>query len=206
MTIHQKFSPPGYEFHPELGYLCPSRQLRQNVRVGLAAAIFGIVAGVAATAALLPRRSVDLARSEHVLTVESHGPVNEATPLTSSSPSIAPAGAPSAPAARVFTRRVGKQPAAPIGPAVGPADVAPPETPAQAAPVTIDRGPTGASEKVRTVARKRTKTANSSVRRRGQETSPSYGFGNSPFGFQTGRFVNDTRSGRRQDWGDGWRW
>ena len=33
---------PTHLFHPELGYLWPSRQLRQNVRVGLAAAAFGL--------------------------------------------------------------------------------------------------------------------------------------------------------------------
>jgi hypothetical protein len=210
MTLHQKFSRPGYEFHPELGYLCPSGQLRQNVRVGLAAALFGIVAGVAATAALLPRRSVERAWSEPVLAAEPAGPARDSTPLTVSSSSIA--RTPSATAARVSTDGVVKQPlpAAPISPAVGPANVAFPtvETPARAAPVTIDRGTAApsASEQVRTVARKRTKTANSSVRRRGHEALTPDAFATSPFGFQTGRFADDTRSGRRRDWGDGWRW
>src|SRR5262249_9055331 len=132
--MHQKFR-PAYEFHPELGYLCPSRQLRQNVRVGLAAALFGIVAGVAATATLLPRRSVDLAWSDPIPAVESPGPVKDATPLTSSGPLTDSPGAPSATAARVYRRGIAKQspPAAPISPAIGAANVPPPavETPAQ---------------------------------------------------------------------------
>jgi len=208
MTIHQKPSRLGCEYHPELGYVCPSHQLRQNVRVGLTAALFGIIAGVATTIVLLPRRSVDVAWSEPVAAVESSGPVNDATPLRSSSPPTAPSGAPAAIAARVATEGVAKQrPAAPASPPVGPANLAPPavETPAQAAPVTSDQGTAGASGQVRTVARKRTKTANSAVRRRGQETP--YAFGYNPFGFQTGgRFADDARSARRQDWGGGWRW
>ena len=54
MLLQQKSNPPTYEFHPELGYLCPSRQLRQDLRAGLAAVAFGIIAGLAAAMTLFP--------------------------------------------------------------------------------------------------------------------------------------------------------
>src|SRR5262245_11730511 len=171
MTVHQRFNQPAYEFHPELGYLCPSRQLRQNVRVGLAAAAFGIVAGVAGAVALLPRHSADLARSEAVLAAEPAGQVSDPTPLTSSNPSIAPSAAPSSTTARVSSGGVVKRRvwAARTSPAVGTAPAV--ESPAAPAIIT-DRGTAAVSgpEHVRTVTRKRVRTANSSARRRGQET------------------------------------
>src|SRR5947209_4508723 len=97
------YSPPTYEFHPELGYLCPSRQLRQNVRVGLAAALFGLITGLAGAMALFPRHGADPARSEPLLGVASSGPAGDLAPFPASSPSIAPAGAPAGTAARVST-------------------------------------------------------------------------------------------------------
>src|SRR5215467_8746012 len=102
MTVHQRFGPPAYEFHPELGYLCPSHQLRQNVRVGLAAAAFGLAAGLAGAILLLPRH--DHAQSEPTLAVAPVGQipvgqipvgqipvgqVKESTPLPAPSPSVA---------------------------------------------------------------------------------------------------------------------
>jgi hypothetical protein len=208
MSLHQKFSLPAYEFHPELGYLCPSRQLRQNVRVGLTAAAFGIITGVAGAVALFPRH--DLARTEPVLAVAPVGPVGDSTPLTASSPSIAPVGATSGTAERVSTGGVVKQSAAaPMGPALGAANETSPgvEPPAQPAPVfNADRGTAGVggSEQVRAAASKKKRNANSSARRRWREPHPPAAFATSPFGFQTDRSANDARTGRRRDWGDNW--
>jgi hypothetical protein len=197
MTVHQRFGPPAYEFHPELGYLCPSRQLRQNVRVGLAAAAFGLVAGVAGAIMLLPRH--DRAQSEPVLAVAPSGPVKESTMLPASSPSIASPTAPQeapASAAGISVDSVAKQqppptvPTVPTSPAVEAPSAAPAATDAPAAP---------------TVVRKRTRMAHSTVRRRAREPAPPNGFA-TPFGFQTGRFAGETSSARRQDWSGGWRW
>jgi len=38
MSKHENNRVPTYAFHPEFGFLCPSHELRQNVRVGIAAA------------------------------------------------------------------------------------------------------------------------------------------------------------------------
>src|SRR5262245_17898178 len=81
--------PPGYQFHPELGYLCPSRQLRQNVRVGLAAAAFGLVTGLGGALALLPRHSNDVAWTEPALAAAATDSVSHSTVLTGSGPSSA---------------------------------------------------------------------------------------------------------------------
>jgi hypothetical protein len=203
MSLHQKLSLPGYEFHPELGYLCPSRHLRQNVRVGLTAAAFGIIAGVAGAVALLPRHGGDLTRVEPVLEVAPAGPVADSLPPTGSSASIAPLGATSVKAERASTGAVVKQPAAAaIGAAVGAANETAPgiEPPARAAPVfNADRGTAA--------ARKKTRNASSSARRQWRAPHPPAAFATNPFGFQTERFANDARSGRRRDyWGDNWRW
>jgi len=48
------------EFHPEFGYLVPTRKLRNTVRVALAAALFGVVAGAVGVMVLLPRIGRDL--------------------------------------------------------------------------------------------------------------------------------------------------
>jgi hypothetical protein len=195
MTVHQRFGPPAYEFHPELGYLCPSRQLRQNVRVGLAAAAFGLIAGVAGAILLLPRH--DLAQNEPVLAVAPVGQVKESTPLPASSPSVAsPSGSRGAPAdasERVSADSVAKQPppTVPISPAVGAPNAASPTVEPPAAPA---------------VASKRTRAAHSTVRRRVREPAPPNTFATSPFGFQTGRFADDTGATRRRDWNGGWRW
>src|SRR5436309_11138955 len=120
MTVHQRFGPPAYEFHPELGYLCPSRQLRQNVRVGLAAAAFGLITGMAGAIALLPRHDGDPARSKTLLAAEPPGPVRGSTPLMASSPSIGSPEAPLGAGERVSTDRIVNK--LPISPAVGAAN------------------------------------------------------------------------------------
>src|SRR5438094_1396969 len=146
MTVHQRFGPPAYEFHPELGYLCPSRQLRQNVRVGLAAAAFGIITGVAATAALLPRHSGDLTPTAPALAVAA-GSIGDTTPLVAPSASITSPRAPSGSAERGSTGALKQPPpAAPTSPAAGTANAAPPAVETPAAPgVTTDRGTAAAS-------------------------------------------------------------
>jgi hypothetical protein len=211
MTVHQRFNPSAYEFHPELGYLCPSRQLRQNVRVGLAAAAFGLVAGTALAIVMLPRH--DVTRSEPVLVVSPSGPLGGSTSATASSPSVT-ASSPSIaspPAERVSTDSIAKQP--PAAPAA-PANATPVETPARAAPaVPAERSvaAVGGSEPVRAVASKRTRTARSTARRRAREPAPSAAFAASPFSFQTSRFADETRSQQRRregggGWGGGWSW
>src|SRR5690242_21888872 len=95
------YRPRTHEFHPELGYLCPSRQLRQNVRVGLAAAAFGVITGLAAAIVLLPRNGADPARSEYLLAGAHSGPAGDLAPLPAPAPSAALAGAPAGTAARV---------------------------------------------------------------------------------------------------------
>jgi hypothetical protein len=214
MSVHQRFNPWAYEFHPELGYLVPSRQLRQNVRVGLAAAGFGLVAGVALAIALFPRHSNDLAQSGPVLTGAPSGSLNALTPLTASSPSIIPppAGAVERTSADSVVKQ--PQPSAPVSPAAETANPTPVETPARAAPaVTAERSAAavGGSEQVRAVASKRTRTAHSTARRRAREPSPPQAFAASPFSFQTSRFADETRwQQRRRDsgggWGGGWSW
>src|SRR5262245_53350616 len=102
------YSLPTHEFHPELGYLCPSSQLRQNVRVGIAAAAFGVITGLAGAIALLPRHGADPARSEYLLAGAPSGPAGNLAPMTAPSPSfaLAPAGT----AARVSADGPNKQP------------------------------------------------------------------------------------------------
>jgi hypothetical protein len=202
MTVHQRFNPSAYEFHPELGYLCPSRQLRQNVRVGLAAAAFGLVAGTAVAIVMLPRH--DLTQSEPVLVVSPSSPLADSASATASRPSVT-ASSPSIaspPAEWVSTDSIVKQlPAAP-------ANAAPVEAPARAVPaVTAERSVAAVdrSEPVRAAASKRTRTAHSIARRRAREPAPSAAFAASPFSFQTSRFADETRSQqRRRDWSGGW--
>jgi hypothetical protein len=209
MTVHQRFGPPGYEFHPELGYLCPSQQLRQNVRVGLAAAAFGLIAGAAATVVLLPRHSGDLTRAEPALASAAADPVRDSTPVTTLSSSIASPRVPSGSAERGAVKQPPPAAAARLGtdPNFSP-NAASPAVEAPAAPVvTTDRGTAvGASEPVRAGASKRTRTAHSVARRRYREPAPTDAFATSPFGLQTSRFADETRSTRRRDWGGYWRW
>lgn len=207
------YSQPTHKFHPELGYLCPSGQLRQNVRVGLAAAAFGIITGLAAAVVLLPRHGADPARSEYLLAGAPSGPAGDLAPLPASGPSTALAGAPAGTAAPVSTGASHKQ-LAPPAPAIPPAGTANEpsaglQAPAQAAPVTAtDRGTATVSgrEHVRTEANKRTRRTKTAARPRVREPYPTDAFAASPFRFETRRFSDDTRSARRRDWGSSWSW
>jgi hypothetical protein len=201
---------PTYEFHPEFGYLCPSRQLRQNVRVGLAAAAFGLITGVGGAMALLPRHSADGAWTEPALVTAPADSVNRSTPTMGSGPSAlvaTPDTAKRAPADGVVKPL---PTAGTVSLGIAAANAAPPpvERPAQITPlVASDR--TAAerrTEQGRAVSSKRVKTASSSARRRAREPAPPESFGNRPLGFQLGPFAYDTRSGRRRDGGNGWSW
>jgi hypothetical protein len=202
---------PTHLFHPELGYLCPSRQLRQNVRVGLAAAAFGLITGLSAALVLLPRHSDNIAWTE---------PALAAAPAESASHSVSGSGpsslaATSDTAKRVPADGIVKQlpERATISPGIGAANEAHPnvEIPARAAPlVTSDRAvAVRGTEQGRPVSRKRVKTV-SSYARRAREATPPDSFANRPanrpVGFQLSPFAYDTRSGQRRDWGAGWSW
>jgi hypothetical protein len=208
MSFHQKSNPPAYEFHPELGYLFPSRELWQDVRAEFAAAAFGIIAGVAGALTLFPSPSSDLARSEYALAMISPRPMMPPSPVTDSAP-LTVLIAPRAPAGT--TERISGgdgivkelPPAAPTRQTVEVAQEAPPpvETPAQAVPaVTSDRGMVQASvpKQSRPASRKRTRTVNSS-RRHAREPDPRAAFATSPQG-------DGTRNVRRRAWGGGWSW
>jgi hypothetical protein len=203
---------PTHLFHPELGYLCPSRQLRQNVRVGLAAAAFGLITGLGAALVLLPRHSDNIAWTE---------PALAAAPAESASHSVSGSGpsslaATSDTAKRVPADGIVKQlpERAPISPGIGAANEAHSnvEIPARAAPlVTSDRtAAVRGTEQGRPVSSKRVKTAGSYPRRRARESAPPDPFANRPanrpVGFQLSPFAYDTRSGHRRDWGSGWSW
>ena len=208
MLFHQKSNPPAYESHQELGYLCPSRQLRQNVGVGLAAAAFGIIAGVAGAMTLFPSPGSDLARSGSPLAMIPSGPVIP-SPVRDSAPPNRPLIAPRAPAGATEQIAWGgdivkELPAAPTRQTVEAAQEAPPpvQAPAQAVPaVTSDRGMVQASvpKQSRPVSRKRTRAVNSSVRRHAREPDPRAAFA-------TSRYGDGTRNVRRREWGGGWSW
>jgi hypothetical protein len=210
MLFHQKLNLPAYEFHPELGYLCPFRQLRQNVRAELAAAAFGIIAGLAGAMTLFPSPSSDLARSESALVMMPPGPVLPPSAVTDSAPLtvlVAPR-APDGATERMISRGGGivkeLPPAAPTRQTVEAVQEAPPpvETPAQAVPaVTSDRGMVQASlpKQSQPVSRKRTRSVNSSVRRHARERSHRAAFATSPY-------ADGTRNVRRREWGGGWSW
>jgi hypothetical protein len=197
MLFDQKSNQRAYEFHPELGYLCPS----------LAAAAFGIIAGVAGAMTLFPTSSSDLARSEYALAMIPPRQMIPPSPVTDSAP-LTVLMAPRAPAGATERRSAGTvqelPPAAPTRQTVEAAQEAPPavETPAQAVPaVTSDRGMVHASvpKQSRPVSRKRTRTVHSSVRRHAREPDPRAAFATSPYG-------DGTRKVRRREWGGGWSW
>ena len=207
------YRPRTHEFHPELGYLCPSRQLRQNVRVGLAAAAFGVITGLAAAIVLLPRHGADPARSEYLLAGAPSGPAGDLASLPAPAPSAALAGAPAGTAARVSNSASNKlmAPATPVTPPAGTANEssAAVQAPAQAAPVTTtDRGAETVSgnEHVRPEAKRRAKRTKAAVRSRAREPYPTDAYAASPFRFETRRFSDGTRSTRRRDWGSIWSW
>ena len=207
MLFHQKSNPPAYEVYPEVGYPYPSRQLRQDLRAGLAAAAFGLIAGVAGAMTLFPSPSSDLARSESALAMIPPGPVIP-SPVRDSAPPTRPLIAPRAPATERISRGGGivkeLPPVAPARQTVEADQEAPPpvQTAAQAVPVvTSDRGMVQASvpKQSRPVSRKRTRTVNSSVRRHAREPDPRAAFATSPYG-------DGTRNVRRREWGGGWSW
>jgi hypothetical protein len=184
---------PTYEFHPEFGYLCPSVQLRQNVRVGLAAAAFGLIAGVGGAMALLPRHSDDVVRTEPVSAV---APLDSVSHLTTAKQVSADGVVKPLPAAAPISSESANE----APPAV--------EMPAQAAPlVTTDRmAALKEGEPARAVSSKRVKPASSSARRRVREPAPLDSFATRPLGFHLSPFAYDTRSARRRDWGGNWSW
>ena len=197
MLFDQKSNQRAYEFHPELGYLCPC----------LAAAAFGIIAGVAGAMTLFPTPSSNLARSEYALAMIPPRPMIPPSPVTDSAP-LTVLSAPRAPAGATERRGGGivkeLPPTAPTRQTVEVAPEAPPpvETPAQAVPaVTSDRGMVQASvpKQSRPVSRKKTRTVHSSVRRHAREPDPRAAFATSPYG-------DGTRKVRRREWGGGWSW
>jgi hypothetical protein len=190
MSPHQNHCLPTHEVHPEFGYLWPSHQLRQNVRVGLAAAAFGLITGLAGAMALFPRHSANAALTTPVLAVAPAGPASDLAPLPASSPSVAP------------DKQVA--PATPLTRAAGTANepsaaVQAPATPA----VPTVRGMTTV-EHVRTETSKKTRRAKANTRPRGRE--PTEAFAASPFSFETRRFSDDTRPTWRRDKGSSWFW
>jgi hypothetical protein len=209
MSPHQNHSLPTYEFHPELGYLCPSHQLRQNVRVGLAAAAFGLITGLAGAMAMLPRHGASSALTAPVLAGAPSGPAGDPGQLPASS---ARAGASSGSAARVPAGYPDKQltPAAPMTPAAAAANEAAAAVQTPGAPaVTTDRGMPAVNEQehVRPEASKRTRRAKANARPRAREPYPTDAWAaTSPFGYETRRFSDDTRSARRRDRGSSWSW
>jgi hypothetical protein len=215
MLFHQKSNPAASKFHRELGYRCPSRQLRQDVGVGLAAAAFGIIAGLAGAVTLFPRPSSDLARSESALAMIPPGPVIPASPVRDSAPPTVLI-APRAQAGVIGRSRGGDiakelPPAAPTRQTVEAAPAAPPpvQTPAQAVPaVTSDRGmvQAGVPGQSRPVSRKGARTVNSSVRRHAREPNPRAAFATSPVGFQADPYADHARNGRRRASGGDWSW
>jgi hypothetical protein len=203
---------PTHLFHPELGYLCPSRQLRQNVRVGLAAAAFGLITGLGAALVLLPRHSDNIAWTEPALAAAPAEPASHS--VSGSGPSSLAATSDTAkkvPADGIVKQRPER---ATISLGIGAANEAHPhvEIPARAAPlVTSDRtAAVRGTEQGRPVSSKRVKTAGSYARRRAREAAPPDPFANRPanrpVGFQLSPFAYDTRSGQRRDWGSGWSW
>jgi type IV secretory pathway VirB10-like protein len=135
MSSHHKLNPPAYAFHPEFGYLCPSPQVRQNVRVGLAAAAFGVIIGVIGALALFPRHGGNLPRTQPALAVAPSGGVTDSARSAASTPSIAPPGAPSGMGGRVVSVDGGAKqppPAVPTSPAVEATKVIGAESPSAA--------------------------------------------------------------------------
>jgi hypothetical protein len=196
--------PPADEFHPELGYLCPSPQLRQKVRVVLAAAAFGLIAGIGGAMALLSRHSNDVAWTEPVLAVALPDSVTHSIPGPSPVP---PAATPDT--ARRLSADGVKQPAAAATTSPLAVNEAPPmEMPARAAPVvsTVRTPATRGGGQIRAVSSRKVKPASSSVRRRAREPDPLDSFATRPLGFQLSPFAYDTRPGRRRDRGGSWPW
>src|SRR5262245_31457032 len=96
MRSHDDFDPGLREFHPDFGYLYPSRRLRNRVRLALSAAIFGILIGAIGATLLSGRSARDPARTETALTLRpvSLEPARQPTPPSTT---MAPDDAPLAP-------------------------------------------------------------------------------------------------------------
>src|SRR5215813_13263390 len=69
MRSHDEFDPGLREFHPDFGYLYPSRRLRSRVRLALSAAIFGILVGAIGATLLSGRSTREPARIDTALTL-----------------------------------------------------------------------------------------------------------------------------------------
>jgi hypothetical protein len=190
MSPRQTYGLPTSEFHPEFGYLWPSHQLRQNVRVGLAAAAFGLITGLAAAIALLPRHSASAALTTPMLAEAPAGPASDLALLPASSPSIAP----------------DKQ-VAPATPTIRPAGVAnEPSAAVQATPAAPSVRGTTTVEHVRTVTSKKMRRAKANARPHVREPYPTDAFAASRFSFETRRFSEDARSASRRERSSGWFW
>jgi hypothetical protein len=162
------------------------------VRVGLAAAAFGLIMGLAGAIALLPRHSASAALTTPSLAV---GPADPASDLA-----LLPAPAPSI----VTDKQVA--PATSITRAAGAANEpsAAVQTPAPPAPPTIRSATT--VEHARTEVSKKPRRAKAHARPRGREPYPTEAFAASPFSFETRRFSDDARSTWRRDRGSSWSW
>ncbi len=209
------------EFHPEFGYLVPSRKGRRTVRVALAAAAFGIVTGAVGAMVLLPRAGHDL-RVEQAFTAMQGDTVTVGLAVTS------PPAATS-----------GRRPAAPKAAAAPPAadtdkpckdetwpyfdrkclwggprkDATVAETPAEtpaAAPVEAEVAAANPPEQRPVVAKKKARTTNTTARRRSKkEPDPRAAYANpnpygSPYSQPYGNPYGSWRTGGyepRRDWG-----
>jgi hypothetical protein len=191
MSPHRNHGLPTYEFHPEFGYLWPSHQLRQNVRVGLAAAAFGLITGLAGALAMLPRHSASAALTTPMLVEAPAGPASDLALL--------PASSSNAPDKRVA-------PATPTTRAAGAANESSAAVQALATPAAPTARGTPTVEHVRTVTSKKTKRAKATAHPRGREPYPTDALAASPFSFETRRFSDDARSTWRRDRGSSWFW
>lgn len=81
MPLSRRYIKPPADFHPEFGYLSPSGRRRSTVRVALAAATFGLVAGVVGAMVLLPRSGGDL-RIVHAFAAVQNDPSTLGLPVT----------------------------------------------------------------------------------------------------------------------------
>jgi len=198
--LHERLERQSIEARWEL-----ARDVARARRAELAAAAFGIIAGVAGAMTLFPTPSSDLARSGYALAMIPPRPMIPPSPVRDSAPPTVLI-APRAPAGATERRGGGVKELPPAAPTRQTVEVvaqeAPPsvETPAQAVPaVTSDRGMVQASlpKQSRPVSSKKTRTVHSSVRR--HTPDPRAAFATSPYG-------DGTRNVRRRAWGGGWSW
>src|SRR5262249_17081786 len=119
MRSHDEFDPGLREFHPDFGYLYPSRRLRSRVRLALSAAIFGILVGAIGATLVSGRSPRDPARVDTALTLRPVSP-DAARQSTPQSTTMAPDDAP-------LTPTPVDVPAAPVPPPPRPARPVPPK-------------------------------------------------------------------------------